>query len=374
MHKNKKILFYVSEDWYFISHRLKLALFLQKKGYQINLCCKDTGRVKDILSYGIKWHNIEVKRKSLSFLQFLKEVIIFHNAINKIEPDLLHLISMRQIVVGTLAATASRCKNVYITFTGLGYLFTEKNIRSFLIRFLVGISIFITSKLLKAKAVVQNNDDKKYIIKKFHFNRDLITVIKGSGIDLKYYKIKPEMHNKKITISFVGRLLKDKGIHYLVEAFKQAKKEHNNLKLFLAGPLDVNNPSALSKKELNKILKIKHIHYLGNVKDVRVVWNKTNIAILLSKREGLPLSLIEAAATGRSIIATDVPGCREIAKNGFNSITVPYGDIKKTKDAIIKLAKNSDLRKKFSLLGRSLVEREMAQEIIFSEHLKIYEK
>ena len=121
-------------------------------------------------------------------------------------------------------------------------------------------------------------------------------------------------------------------------------------------------------------LKIKHIHYLGNVKDIRMVLKKTNIAILLSKREGLPLSLMEAAATGRSIIATDVPGCREIARNGFNSITVPYGDIKRTKDAIIKLAKNSKLRKKYSAFGRNLVEKEMGQEIIFSKYFRIYEK
>ena len=137
--------------------------------------------------------------------------------------------------------------------------------------------------------------------------------------------------------------------------------------------MDQNNPSSLSGEELSEIIKIKDIHYLGNVKDVRMLWNKSNIAILLSKREGLPLSLMEAAAVGRSIISTDVPGCREIAKNGVNSITVPFGNIQKTKDAILKLAKNKTLRSKYSKNGRKLLEQEMRQEIIFSEYLEVYE-
>ena len=137
--------------------------------------------------------------------------------------------------------------------------------------------------------------------------------------------------------------------------------------------MDQNNPSSLSGEELSEIIKIKDIHYLGNVKDVRMLWNKSNIAILLSKREGLPLSLMEAAAVGRSIISTDVPGCREIAKNGINSITVPFGNIKKTKDAILKLAMNKTLRSKYSKNGRKLLKQEMRQEIIFREYLKAYE-
>jgi len=255
----------------------------------------------------------------------------------------------------------------------MGFLFTEKTIKSYSIRIIIKYLLFFTSKFLNVKAIVQNIDDREFLEKKFYLKKNKITVIKGSGIDLKHFKVKPEPVNKNITLTYVGRLLKDKGIDQMIEAFILAKKEFKNLSLIIAGPLDQNNPSSLSEEEVSEIIKIKDIHYLGNVKDVRMLWNKSNIAILLSKREGLPLSLMEAAAVGRSIISTDVPGCREIAKNGVNSITVPFGNIQKTKDAILKLAKNKTLRSKYSKNGRKLLEQEMRQEIIFSEYLEVYE-
>ena len=371
--KKKKILFFVSEDWYFISHRLKLALFLLEKNYEVQLCCKNTGSIDYIKQSGIKWHQIDVNRKSLSILHFFKEAIIFSRVSRNFDPDIIHMISMRQIVVGLFAVIFNKKKKICLTFTGMGFLFTEKTIKSYSIRIIIKYLLFFTSKFLNVKAIVQNIDDREFLEKKFYLKKNKITVIKGSGIDLKHFKVKPEPVNKNITLTYVGRLLKDKGIDQMIEAFILAKKEFKNLSLIIAGPLDQNNPSSLSEEEVSEIIKIKDIHYLGNVKDVRMLWNKSNIAILLSKREGLPLSLMEAAAVGRSIISTDVPGCREIAKNGVNSITVPFGNIQKTKDAILKLAKNKTLRSKYSKNGRKLLEQEMRQEIIFSEYLEVYE-
>ena len=371
--KNRKILFFVSEDWYFISHRLKLALFLLNKGYQIHLCCKNTGFVEEILKHGINWHSIEVKRKSLSICQFFKEVIKLYFLIHKLKPEIIQLISLRQIVVGVFSAMLFRKKKIFLTFTGLGFLFTEKDYKTYFIRLLIRCFLFLTFKLLNLKAIVQNEDDKKFISKNFFLSSIKISVIKGSGIDLKHFRLIPESFTQNITLAYAGRLLKDKGILDLVEAFKSAKIELKNLSLILAGPLDKNNPSAISDKELDRIKKIKDIHYLGNVKDTRMIWKKANIAILLSKREGLPLSLMEAAAVGRSIIATDVPGCREIAKDGLNSITVPFGNIEKIKNAILKLANDRKLRKRYSQFGRKILEKEMKQEIIFSKYLTVYE-
>ena len=352
---------------------MKLALFLLEKNYEVQLCCKNTGSIDYIKQSGIKWHQIDVNRKSLSILHFFKEAIIFSRVSRNFDPDIIHMISMRQIVVGLFAVIFNKKKKICLTFTGMGFLFTEKTIKSYSIRIIIKYLLFFTSKFLNVKAIVQNIDDREFLEKKFYLKKNKITVIKGSGIDLKHFKVKPEPVNKNITLTYVGRLLKDKGIDQMIEAFILAKKEFKNLSLIIAGPLDQNNPSSLSEEEVSEIIKIKDIHYLGNVKDVRMLWNKSNIAILLSKREGLPLSLMEAAAVGRSIISTDVPGCREIAKNGVNSITVPFGNIQKTKDAILKLAKNKTLRSKYSKNGRKLLEQEMRQEIIFSEYLEVYE-
>ena len=126
------------------------------------------------------------------------------------------------------------------------------------------------------------------------------------------------------------------------------------------------------KKKLNHFLKIKGIRYFGNVEDIRDLWSKSNIAILLSKREGLPLSLMEAAAVGRAIIATNVPGCREIAIHKYNSITVEPGDILSTRDAILKLSKNKKVRRCYAANSRKLVESDMNLVNICEQYYKLY--
>ncbi|MDA9558889.1 glycosyltransferase, partial [Alphaproteobacteria bacterium] len=158
----------------------------------------------------------------------------------------------------------------------------------------------------------------------------------------------------------------------LIESFKEAKYIYKNIELYIAGSLDEKNPTGISKNKLNNFLKIKGIRYFGNVKDVRELWSKSNIAILLSKREGLPLSLMEAAAVGRAIIATNVPGCREIAIHKYNSITVEPGDIISTRDAILELSKNKKVRRHYAENSRKLVESDMSLVNICKQYYKLY--
>lgn len=221
-------------------------------------------------------------------------------------------------------------------------------------------------------AIVQNNDDYNFFIQKFYLKKNRILIIRGSGIDLKYYKKTNEPKGKNITVGFVGRMLEDKGVHWLLEGFKMALQEKKNLLLLLAGPLDQENPTTISKELFNEIIRMKAVKYLGNVKDVRNIWNKSHIGVLLSKREGLPLSLMEAAAMGRPIIATDVPGCREIAINKYNAITLKPGDISAVKNAILQLAADKSLRIKLAQNSRKIVESDMENKKIFKKYFLIY--
>lgn len=375
MVKKKKILFLVTEDWYFLSHRIRMAAFLIKNGYEVHVCCKNTGQLSEIARQDIICHEQVIRRKSLSIFYFFIEVYKTHKIIKKIQPDIVHLISLRPIVIGLFTSIFSLKTNFCWTFTGLGSIFISKGFFHILLKKIISIFLSVTYRFNSPKVVVQNNDDLIYISKILMINKKKIFLIKGSGVNIDFYHFtkEPEIKNK-ITLAYTGRILKDKGVHWLIAAFLQAKKEIKNLSLILAGPWDRNNPSAFTEEEFEKLTKINGIHYVGNVKDVRKVWEKANIAILLSKREGLPLGLIEAASMGRSIIATDVPGCREIVKNSINGYIVPPGDINKTKMAILKLSRDNKLRKKFALKGRSLVKKEMDQNIIFSKYLGIYQQ
>ena len=371
MKKIDKILFFVSEDWYFISHRIKLAEYLIKKGYKVFVCCKNTGKVSFIKNKGIVWYNLDIKRKSFSLFQYFFEVISYIKIAKEVNPSVIHYISMRPIITGLLASLIIKSK-FFATFTGMGFLFIRKGMLGFFFRQTIISFIKFCLFFKKIKIIVQNEDDRAFFLSKLKNRKSDIIKIRGSGINLNYYKKLKEPKGKNIRILYVGRLLEDKGVLWLIESFNKAKNINENINLYLAGSLDEKNPTGISKDKLNTFLKIKGIHYLGNVEDVRKLWSESNIAILLSKREGLPLSLLEAAAVGRAIIATNVPGCKEIAINKYNAITVEPGDIAATRDAILELSKNKLLRSTFAANSRKLVESDMSLERICEQYYKLY--
>ena len=372
MMKKKSILFLVTEDWYFVSHRLEFAVFLKSQGYNIYVCCKNTGKFKSILEKGIKCYDLRARRKSLSAFHFIAEVISFLKCVQKVKPNIIHLISLRPAVVGLLASLFFKRTKVFITFTGLGFIFIRQNLFAKTLRFFIQLFFIITSRIKRVKAIVQNKDDYKFFLKNFFFKQDSIFIIRGSGVDLKYFKEVSELTSKNIMISYVGRILEDKGVHWLIQGFKLARKENNNIYLVLAGSLDKENPTSIKKEDFQEALNFEGIKYIGNIKDVRKVWNESHIGVLLSKREGLPMSLMEAAAVGRPIIATNVPGCREIAINKFNAITVNPGDINAVKEAILTLANDRNLRLQYGKNSRKIVEIDMENKKIFKKYFKIY--
>ena len=368
----KRIIFIVTEDWYFISHRLKLAKYLIKKGFEVSVCCKDTGKTIDIKRNGISYFPLNIDRKSLSFIKFFRESFTILRVIKKVNPEIVHLISMRPIITGLLSALFVKSK-FCATFTGMGFLFINQNFKIYLLRQMIifYLKIFLKFKILFF--IVQNKDDETYFKNIFNLRKTYLRIIRGSGVDINYFKYCEKISKKNVRISYAGRILEDKGILWLIAAFKKAKKKHPNLELYIAGSLDEKNPSSISKKHFKELTDFKDIYYLGNIKNIRKYWQESDIAILLSKREGLPLSLLEAAATGRPIISTDVTGSREIAINDYNSINIKLGSILECSNAILKLSKNKTLRKKYGKNSRKLVEGNMALEQVNYQYYSLYE-
>ena len=369
----KKILFIVTEDWYFISHRLKLARYLKKKGFEVSVCCKDTGKINNIKKNGIAHYSLSVDRKSLSIIKFFNESISIIKTVRNINPEIVHLISMRPIIIGMIATYFVNSK-FCATFTGMGFLFTKKNFKLNFLRRIIIIYLKVFLKFKNLYFIVQNRDDKSFFKSTFKFKKNNLRVIRGSGIDINYFKYHSEKPKKELRLAYAGRILEDKGIICLVEAFKIAKVKQPNLSLYIAGSLDEENPSSISKKYFNQIIDFKDIYYLGKINNVKKYWQEADIAVLLSKREGLPLSLLEAAATGLPIISTDVTGSREIAINNYNAINIKVGDILECSKAILKLSRNKTLRKKYGTNSRKLVEGDMALEHICYQYYNLYKE
>ena len=368
------ILFIVTEDWYFISHRLSLALAAKQNGYQVSVACNDTGKINEIKGYGFECYKLKIERGFSSPLTFLRGIKEIGSLIKKVNPSILHSVSLQPIILSLLATIFNRKIIKILAVTGLGSLFLSNTLKFKIVRLILTFFLGLSFQRKKISIIVQNKDDESFVRKNLRCPKKKIFIIRGSGINLKHHTVQKEPKYPPIVVAFVGRLLEDKGIKTLLEAFKIVNTRNLNIKLMIVGSLDYNNPSSISKKYLESVIvNVQNINYLGEVEDIREVWEKAHIAILPSKREGLPKSLLEAASAGRPIIATDVPGCREIAINKINAITIPLNDVKKLSEAIILLSENNELRKMYGLRSRKLVESDMSEEIVIQKTLSIYE-
>ncbi len=368
---NKSILYLVTEDWYFLSHRLNLALESKKNGYQVYVACKDTGKIDQIKRYGFYCYNLNINRGAASILDILKNIKEVKNVIKNTEVSILHAVSMQSIILGILATLFNSNIKFIAAVTGLGTLFLVDNMKARIIKSVLILFLIICFKKRNLRVIVQNKDDKKFVNKCLFCANYKIHLIRGSGVNTNFFTFIKEPAHPPIILSYVGRLIEDKGIRCLIEAFNLAYKSNKNIKLMLVGSLDKKNIRSISKEYIEDI-KNSNIEFVGEVKDVREIWKISHIAILLSRREGLPKSLLEAAASGRAIISTDVPGSREIAINSLNAELVKYNDIKGIAEAILYLSENHDLRKNYGFKSRELVESDMSEEQVIKNTLSLY--
>jgi len=370
---NNKILFLVTEDWYFISHRLPLAIALKKNGFEVSVACKDTGKLEQINSYGFNCYNLKINRGYSSLFKVIKSIIEIKKVINISNISIIHAVSIQSIVLALFATLFNKNIKIVAAITGLGSIFLTKNIKSRIIKYIIKLFLILNFQRNNIKVIVQNRDDKKFVNKSLLCKNNKIIIIRGSGVNIKHHYVQPEPNYSPIIISFVGRLIKDKGIEYLLKAFKLAYKKNKNIKLLLVGNLDNDNVSSLGISELNNIIKNDNsIEYIGEIEDIREIWKISHIAILPSKREGLPKSLLEAAAAGRAIITTDVPGCREIALNNVNAKLVKFNDVNQLMIAILYLSINHKIRKSYGLKSRELVESDMSENVVIENTLSLY--
>jgi len=369
---NKKILYLVTEDWYFLSHRLSLALASKAKGYEVFVACKDTGKINKIEEHDIKCFNLNIKRGSFSIFSIFNSILEVRKAVKKSEATILHAVSMQSIILGLIATFFNNKIKFIAAVTGLGTLFLADSLKANIVKYFTIIVLVFGFRKKNLRVIVQNKDDKNYINKITLCPKHKIILIRGSGVNIDEYKFQKEPPFSPIVISYVGRLIKDKGIENLIEAFKIAHNKNKNIKLILSGGLDKNNIRPISKKYIKNI-EGSNIKFFGEVADIKKIWKISHIAILLSRREGLPMSLLEAASSGRAIISTDVPGSREIAIQSVNAELVDYNDINAIAKAILHLAENHDLRKSYGLKSRELVESDMSEKQVINNTHFLYE-
>ena len=354
-----RLLYLVSEDWYFLSHRLPMARAARDAGFDVHVATRVDKGGAAIEAEGFTLHPLNWRRGSTNPLDFAKSRRASAPRLSRGRAG--SGASGRVLAVGRRRDCRFRARHAAAVGARRHGLCLHLEVRRRRACCASLLRPFLRHLLSgpHAAVLVQNPDDYQAMAA-LGIAPERIALIPGSGVDTERLTPLPEPAGP-ITMAYVGRLLDDKGLRTLIAAHALLNARGENVRLLIAGEADPANPASIPDSEIAAWRQQPGVELLGHVADIASVWAKAHIAVLPSRREGLPLSLLEAAACGRAIVATDVPGCREIARAGLNALLVPVDDAQALADAVQRLAQDAALRAKFAAAGRALVEREFAE-------------
>jgi glycosyltransferase involved in cell wall biosynthesis len=364
-----RLLYVVTEDWFFLSHRLPMARAAKAEGFEVHVATNVADGAAAIAREGFSLHPVHFARGRLAPLATLATIRTLRRLYRDLAPDLVHHVALQATILGSLAALGLPVARVN-AMTGLGYAFISDSAKARVVRAIIGTLLRVLLDRARSVALVQNPDDRA-LLARLGIAAERIVLIPGSGVDIDRLKPMPEPPGT-VTLGFVGRLLDDKGIRVLVAAHRLLRAKGLAVDLLIAGTPDPANPASVSEAEAEAWGRAPGIAWLGHVDDIATVWARAHIAVLPSRREGLPKSLLEAAACGRPMVATDVPGCREIAIPGETGLLVPPDDPSALAVAIETLAQAPELRARFGRAARRLAEERFAAAAIGRAVVELY--
>ena len=337
-----------------INFRFHLLKRLADRGYEVIACAPDASNevILTLNEIGVKYQNIPICRTNTNPFIDIKNLWYLKNIFSEIKPDYILSYTMKPVIYGSIAARLSGVKNIYSMITGLGYVYTTKDIKARLIYLLMKPLLKISLSYNKA-IFLQNPDD----INELYNNRILrnyskAILINGSGVDLEFYNKEPLPSN--VSFLLIARLIKDKGIYEYVEAAKIVKMRYPDINFSIVGYID-SNPASISQDDLDNWIQDGMITFLGQLDDVRPALKKCSVYVLPSYREGTPRTVLEAMAVGRPIITTDAPGCRETVINGKNGYLIPIKDSIALANKMMHLINNPDLINKMAEASYEIV-------------------
>ncbi|MEM7478868.1 MAG: glycosyltransferase family 4 protein [Planctomycetota bacterium] len=370
-----KLLFVVNVDWFFLSHRLPIALEAQKKGYEVHVATTSTGRIDEIAQYGFQTYELSLKRSSMSFLDSFRAFLEIRRIYRCVKPLVVHLISIKPVIIGGFAARICGIPGVVAAVPGLGFIFSDKGVVASLRRFLVGFGYSVALGHKNLVVIFQNTEDKRTISEIARVDDKKVRIIRGSGVDLQLFTFVP-LRTETPIVLFAGRLLKDKGVEEFVDAARLLKNEPdappNGVRCVIVGEPDEGYRATISAEQLTNWETEGAVEFWGKRDDMQKVISLAQIVVLPSYREGLPKVLAEAAACGRAVITTDVPGCRDAIEPNETGLLVPVRESEPLAAAIRALLDDTQRCREMGVKGRELAERKFDVRSVVNQHLQIY--
>jgi glycosyltransferase involved in cell wall biosynthesis len=368
-----KLIFYVTEDWYFCLHRLPIARAAREAGFEVVVATRVAEHREGIEREGFRLIPLAMRRRSKNPFRELLAVFEIVQIYRRERPDLVHHVSMKPVLYGSLAAWLAGVPAVVNAFTGLGFVFASDRLLAKSLRPGIKLACQAWVNRNECKSLFENPDDQRILTASETLLPERTVLIRGSGVDISVYHPSPEPEGGPIVVTLVARMLLDKGIVEFIEAVRLLKHKGMTFRAILVGEPDPENPASIPEDQLLAWQSEGAIEWWGQRGDIPAVWAQSHIAVLpTTYGEGLPRTLLEAAACARPIIATDVPGCREIVQHESNGLLVPVTDHSALARAIERLISDQDLRRTMGRKGRELVKREFAESKVVQKTLDVY--
>lgn len=367
----KKLLYFVNVDWFFLSHRLPIALEAIQQGYEVHVATGITDQLDVLLSHGLIVHPLTLGRSSTGLVGEVNTFWKILQVYREVRPQIVHLVTIKPVLFGGIAARLAGVPAVVAAISGLGFVFMATGWRVKIVRSLVVGLYRLALGKRNLKVICQNPDDRETLIQAAGLSLKKVVMIPGSGVNLSAYVARKIPQDIPV-VFMASRLLRDKGVYEFVEAARLLRQRGVEACFWLAGEPDPGNPASVKEHELLAWRNDGVVKLLGHRDDIICLFAQSSMVVLPSYREGLPRVLIEAAASGCAVITTDVPGCRDAVEKDKTGILVPPRDAVALADAIQYLLENEETRERMGKAGRRLAEAKFAIEHVVSAHMEIY--
>ena len=356
-----KLLYLITEDWFFVSHFLPMARAARAAGFEVVVATRVRQHGERIAAEGCRVISLENERRSFGAFEALRGFFRIARIVREERPDIVHCIALRMVVLGGLAARRGGARNLVLAPTGLGHLWIDGGLRERIARGFARIALGRWLRRPGTRYLFENSDDPR----EFGLDaNDAVTIVPGAGVNPSEFPPSPEPATPPLKVAVVARMIWPKGIAEAAAAVKRARALGADVELDLYGAPDPSNRRTCTESQLEALAE-PGIRWHGRSNDIARVWREHHVAMLLTwYREGVPRSIIEAAAAGRPIITTDVPGCRDLVRDGVEGVVVAPRDVEAAARALVRLAGDAALRARLGAAAHARFEERFTEDAV----------
>lgn len=369
-----KVAIFANTDWYLYNFRRSFALALRDAGFDIVLLSPPGDYVARLQALGLDWREITLERRSLNPWREFRTIRQIARLLRREQVDLLHGFTIKCAIYGSLAARFAGVPARISAVAGLGFVFASNSAKAVLLRPLVRGLLRAAMAGRNTRLILQNPDDAASLVRHRVVDRTKVRLILGSGVNCQtFYPASEPNDGPPLRVLLATRLLWEKGLREYVEAARRVRASGRPVHFLLAGTPDTGNPNSVDTASLDEWVGEGAIEWLGHVDDMPALLRSTDVVVLPSYYgEGLPKSLIEAAASGCALVTTDMPGCREVVEDGVTGLLVPARDSEALAAAIARLDQEPELRLRLGKAAREKALASFDEHVIFAQTLEVY--